>query len=326
MTTSSIQRLSGYEAALEGAAFLLRSDASYLRVGGEDRVDYLHRQTTNDVRLLGPERAVLTILTSPNARIYDVLLLLHEPEAIGVVCLPGHGPATAAYFQSRIFFMDKVAVDDLSGEWAQFDLEGPAAESVLREVGLSEAPTLDGVAAFDLNGQTVRVVGREGLAGTGYCLLAPAASSEAVTAALTEAGASALSLDSYDVLRVEAGLPGPGELTEDYTPLETGLARAISDTKGCYTGQEVLARQLTYDKVTRSLAGLRLDAPVAVGAQVMAGDKSAGSVTSAVESPRYGPIALAVLKRDHTEAGTALTIAGEGGEVGAQVAALPFGT
>jgi folate-binding protein YgfZ len=195
---------------------------------------------------------------------------------------------------------------------------------VLRDVGLAEVPALDGVASFDLNGLPGRVIGREGLAGVGYRLLATASSSEAIATALADAGASSLTIESYDVLRVEAGLPGIGELTEDYTPLETNLARAVSDTKGCYTGQEVIARQITYDKVTKRLVGLRLDAPVSVGAQVSGEGKSVGSVTSAIASPRYGPIALAIVKREHAEEGTDLMVSNESGEVSAQVASLPF--
>jgi folate-binding protein YgfZ len=102
-------------------------------------------------------------------------------------------------------------------------------------------------------------------------------------------------------MRVEAGLPAAGaELSEDYTPLEAGLAAAISSTKGCYTGQEVLARQITYDKVTQHLCGLRLTRRAQPGGRVWAPDGSpVGRVTSAATSPRFGEIALAVVKRPH---------------------------
>lgn len=324
MTTPPVECLAGYEAALESAVFVARTDAHYLSISGEDRVDFLHRQTTNDIGLLGPERAVVTVLTSPNARIYDALLLVEEPEAIGVVTLPGRGPATAAFLQSRIFFMDKVAVSDDSSEWAQFDLEGPQAGNVLADLGLAQAPGLDGVASIELDGAAVRVIGREGLAGAGYRMLVPVADSERLTNALVERGVPPLSLEAYDVLRVEAGLPGPGELTEDYTPLEINLARTISETKGCYTGQEVIARQITYDKVTKTLVGLRLEASVTVGAQTNADGKAVGTVTSAVQSPRYGPIALAVVRRGHTDVGTRLTVEQDGQTIASEVASLPF--
>jgi folate-binding protein YgfZ len=160
----------------------------------------------------------------------------------------------------------------------------------------------------------------------GYRLLAPASASDALADALKDAGASSLSPESYESLRVEAGLPGPDELTEDYTPLEANLSRAVSSTKGCYTGQEIIARQVTYDKVTKRMVGLRLDAPVTAGAQVTVEGKSAGTVTSVTHSPRYGSIALAVLKRPHDEPDTTLVVSNPDGDVSARVAMLPFGS
>ena len=325
MALTSTSTYPGYDATLEGVTLFPRPDANSLRISGEDRLDYLQRQTTNDLNLLAPERALLTVLTSPTARILDVFLLVAEPETIGVITLPGRGQASARFLQGRIFFMDKVAVADVSAEFAQLDLEGPDVAASLRRAGLAKAPALDEVVSAHIDGVGVRVIGRKGLVGSGYRLLAPAAASETLTEALTDAGASLLAVESYELLRVEAGLPGHHELTEDYTPLEANLRTAVSDSKGCYTGQEVIARQLTYDKVTRRLVGLRLDAPVTLGAKVMAGGKSIGSVTSAVQSPRYGPIALAFVKRRHNEPGSAVTVSGEeDSSTDAEVSPLPF--
>src|SRR5690606_39681801 len=115
-----------------------------------------------------------------------------------------------------------------------------------------------------------------------------------------DAGAVPLGEEAYDVLRVEAGLPASGtELTEDFTPLETGLAYTVSTSKGCYTGQEVLARQINYDKVSRQLVGLRLKEPAPAGSAVRAEGRPAGTVTSVVLSPEHGWIALAVVRRPH---------------------------
>jgi folate-binding protein YgfZ len=139
-------------------------------------------------------------------------------------------------------------------------------------------------------------------------------------------GAAALDGVDYESLRVEAGLPAAGhELTETYTPLETGLEAAISDNKGCYTGQEIIARQITYDKVTQHLCGLRLSQPASPGARIWAEEKLAGQVTSITASPRYGPLALAIIKRPYFEPGTAVLV-GETIEsaIQAQVQALPF--
>ncbi len=317
--------LPGYEAAHRHAAFFVQPDAGYLRIGGDDRAAFLQRQTTNDVNLLGPERAVVTVLTSPTARILDVFLLLQEPDAIGVVTLPGRGATTGRYLRSRIFFMDRVTVTDASPTVAQVDLDGPGAGAILHAMGMAQAPVPDQVVSTVISGMPVRVIGRQGLTGLGYRLLVPVNALETVAQALEDGGLAPLTAESYETLRIEAGLPGPrSELTEEYTPLEVNLRDAISDRKGCYTGQEVIARQLTYDKVTRRLVGLRLETPVAAGGQILAEDRPVGVVTSAAVSPRLGPIALAVIRRPYDQPGTAVIVAGETSSVRAAVTSLPF--
>ena len=125
-------------------------------------------------------------------------------------------------------------------------------------------------------------------------------------------------------MRVESGSPGAGhELTEAYTPLEVHLNYAISDKKGCYTGQEVIARQINFDKITRHLVGLTLESTTEEGTSLVSGSTPAGTVTSTVISPRFGPIALAVVKRPFDKPGTILTVEG-GDQAKARVTALPF--
>ena len=325
MTSAVSMNFPGYEAAHRHAAFFIQSDAGYLHIGGEDQVAFLQRQTTNDVRLLSPERAIVTVLTSPTARILDVFLLLKEIDTIGVITLPGRGSATGRYLRGRIFFMDRVTVTDASSTIAQIDLEGPGAGAVLRMLGVAQPPILDQVLQAIISEVPTRVIGRKGLLGPGYRLLVPTEALEVVIRALEGNGAAPLTLESYETLRIEAGRPGPqNELTEEYTPLEVNLGDAISDRKGCYTGQEIIARQLTYDKVTRHLVGLRPETPIAAGDQVLAEEKPIGIVTSAAISPRFGPIALAVIKRPYDQPNTAVMITGETSSARAKVVSLPF--
>ena len=128
------------------------------------------------------------------------------------------------------------------------------------------------------------------------------------------------------MLRVEAGKSGAQhELTGEYTPLETGLESTISTTKGCYTGQEVIARQITYDKITQRLTGLRLQQPAQPGERVWAQDKPVGAVTSAALSPRFGAIALGVLRKPHFEPGSDLAVGSDAGSaLPALSVTLPF--
>ncbi len=328
MTLTAAQT-TAYTAAHRSAAAYRVPAPGWLRIAGEGRRDFVQRQTTNDVRTLMPGRALLTALTGPTARLLDVWWLLIEgtedagqPEVLAVIPLPGQAAQTAAYLRSRIFFMDKVTLTDASAEFAQWQIIGPGAGELLRGLGFAAQPDSDAMIAHE----SLRAIGPSPLIAPGTLLIAPAAEAEALAARLADWGALSLDAAAYEVLRVEAGIPAAGhELTADYTPLETNLDAAISGTKGCYTGQEVIARQVNFDKVTRRLCGLRTDRPVAPGAAVSVEGRTVGAVTSAVESPRFGPLALAVIRRPHHAPGVRVQIdLGDGRLAGGEVAALPF--
>ncbi len=319
--------LSGYDAALTGAAFYHVPAPGLLRIAGKDRLDFVQRQTTNDARALTTDRALLTVLTAPTARILDVWRLLVAPgeEALEAITLPGRGALTAQYLARRIFFMDKVTVADASADHAQLEVLGPAAGDCLAGAGIEALPGPGGVVTARLDGAALRLLGPEEAFASGYLALGAPEVIAALAGRLATWGAHLLDSAAYDILRVEAGLPGSaGELTDAYTPLEANLDRAIHSAKGCYTGQEIIARQITYDKITRRLVALRLAKPVAPGAAVTVEGRGAGEVTSAAVSPRFGPLALAVIKRPHFAPGTAISVAVDGGSVAGTVVALPF--
>ncbi|HML21715.1 MAG TPA: glycine cleavage T C-terminal barrel domain-containing protein [Aggregatilinea sp.] len=321
------QQLAGYDAAHRGAAFRRVPEPGIVVVRGQDPQGFIQRQTTNDARMLAPDRSVVTVLTSGTARILDVWRLVPEPDGTGILTLPGRGALTARYLQGRIFFMDKVTVSDDSAAWAQIELIGPETARVLAAFGLAQAPAPDQILTAALGDVSLRIVGQDGSTGQGCLLLVPAAHAEAAITALAQNGAVEMAPDAYAVFRVEQGLPGPDhELTESYTPLEVRLDGTVSLDKGCYTGQEVLARQVNYDKITRRLAGLRLDAEVPVGAAVLADERTVGEVTSIAHSPRLGWLALAVIKRPHFEPGVAVAVRAEGGDIPTVTSALPFPT
>lgn len=289
-----------YTAALQGEVFFTQPQAGCLRFTGDDRLDFLQRQTSNDMRQLGETHSVLTVLVSASARILDVLRTMMQGETITALTLPGHGAATLNYLQRRIFFMDKVVLADATAEVWQIDLEGPGASQALGRLGFADIPGLDDVAWIDHGGGRLAAIGQRGLAGVGFRLVVDTASRATLENSLLDAGATQLSPESWHILRVEAGLPAAGaELSEEYTPLEAGMAYAVSGSKGCYPGQEVLARQITYDKVTQQLVKLELDKPVLTGTRLLVENKPVGVVTSLAISPRFGAIALGVVKRPH---------------------------
>lgn len=309
----------------------LETDAGYLRLEGVTRRDFLQRQTTNDVNLLKPERSLLTVLTGPTARILDVFVLLDEGDGIGILTLPGNGERTARFLRSRIFFNDHVALSDAGAAAVQFDVFGPEAEAALSLAAAAGPEFRDaGTGMVEVNrvielGGGVRVVRMEPSFGLGYRWIAPREAFARIEPRLRQAGLTQVSSDDYASLRVEAGLPSANrELTEEYTPLEAGLRAAVSDHKGCYTGQEIIARQITYDKVTRLLCGLQLSGPAEQGSELSAPDGTpAGRLTSTVESPRFGWIGLGIVRRPYHQLGTALR-AGAVDTGGAVVVGLPF--
>lgn len=314
-----------YQATHAASAYFRIRNAGVLHLSGEDRSTFMQRQTTNDVRELQPGKAVVTVLTSATARILDVLVLIEEDKNILVLTLPGRGAETASFLRSRIFFMDKVEVEEVSSEYALFHLVGPASDRAMEGLGL---PELEGnsnirVSLAGVSTTEVLAIGLHPSLGGGYLLLMLAQAADILEEKLHQAGASPMDEETYRTWQVETGIPSAEtELNEEHTPLEARLEELISDNKGCYTGQEIIARQITYDKVTRRLSGLKLQKPTTEGAPILIDGRNVGTVTSAVVSPRFGPIGLAVLRRPHYEPGAEVWV-GEG-EQPAMVTKLPF--
>lgn len=292
---------------------------------GEDRVQFLQRQSTNDIRSLQPGHSILTVLTSPTARILDVLTLIAKGDHILALTLPGSGESTVRMLRSKIFFMDKVTITDTSSHYLQINVDGTQAAQSLDALGLKYSHEPGEIQETLFENQLIKVIAQTGLFGVGFRLVFPGEILDGLTAALEARGFKRLSHSLYDLLRIEAGLPWAGhELSQEYTPLETNLEHAISPNKGCYTGQEIIARQITYDKVTRSLVGLRLERLADNSDRVFAEGKPIGEITSSTISPEHGPIALAVLKRPYDQPGETVKVQGKESEIQAVTSSLPF--
>jgi len=314
------QTIADYAAVVEGAAVLVRSDAGVLVLGDADRVDFLQRMTTNHVARLRPGQACVTVLTSPTAKIIHVFTVLARADDLLLLPAPGETAALARSLRGRIFFMDKVAVADASARYSRLRVVGAAAEAALRWLGFFTGAA--GPGTGEQQGEAIALAQPE-YDVPGFELLLPSGTGEAWLARLQEAGGVVLAGDApYTARRVELGRPAPGaELTGEYNPLEAGLAWACAENKGCYTGQEIIARQVTYDKVTRTLVGLRTAALVAPGTPVRAEGREVGVVTSSAFSPALGaPVALAILKRRANTPDTPVIV----GEAPGEVVALPF--
>jgi folate-binding protein YgfZ len=320
MMDRTAQTTADYTALVAGAAVLVRPDAGVLVLGDADRVDFLQRMTTNHVAGLRPGQACVTVLTSPTAKIVQVFTVLARADDLLLLPAAGETAALAKALRGQIFFMDKVTVADASARHSRLRVAGPEAEAALRRLGFFAG----GAAAntWEQLAETIALAQPE-YDLPGFELLVPAGESDAWLARLQEAGAVVLAGDAaYAARRVELGRPAHGaELTGEYNPLEAGLAWACAENKGCYTGQEIIARQVTYDKVTRTLVGLRTAVLAAPGAPVSTEGRETGVVTSSAFSPALGaPVALAILKRPANTPGTPVLV----GETPGEVVALPF--
>ena len=309
-----------YRALQQGAVLQPRPAYGMLVLSDADRQDFLHRMTTNEINGLKPGQSTVTILTSPTARTEYVFTVVVRSDDLWLLPAEGEAATLARNLKGKIFFMDAVKVADESEAWARMRLMGKGAGEALATVGIDLQKADDGAWAENDGLVAVKQIRFDV---PGYELLIPVADAEVLAAKLADAGVLPLDETTYQTARIEMGRPISGaELTDAFNPLESGMAWVCSDSKGCYTGQEIIARQVNYDKVTKSLVGLVSSEPLASGDEVLADDRPMGVVTSAAYSPaQEGFIALAVIKRPANQPGTEVVAGG----VSAIVQSLPFG-
>lgn len=323
-----------YDAARRAAIAVDLSARGRVRIGGRDRIDLMQRLSTNDLTGLGPGRGVQSLFLTSKGRIIELFDALAFEDHLELFLASSNAPALVEWIE-RYVFMEDVTAHDITPETSAFGLYGPRAAAALERAGAGVVGLVDrGYRPAVVGGAEVVVGAAEPIAGSGYRVAGHRADSSRVWQALADAGAPIGLRDAgatvLEILRVESGLPAAGhELGEEWNPLEAGLEHAISFTKGCYTGQEVVARLKTYKKVQRSLCGLRLagECIPRPGSPVLAGGDPAGTVTSAVRSPALGTgLALAYVDSEHSAPGTPLTVGGEraGERVEAVVLEPPF--
>ncbi len=334
-----------YYAALNGAALADEGGAGRVFMRGKDRVALLQRLSTNDIARLRPGQGARTVLTTPIGRIIDVLTVHALEDALLIVSSPGQGGPVWAHLKKNIFFNDQVSLEAAGRSHGQLALYGPAAAFLLEQVSGAALSDLRAqhTATIDLAGVPVLVARREPIGGASFTLYLPAEQLDAVRDALVAAGVAPLDAGTLDILRVERGYGAFGrELSQEYIPLETGLLDAVSFTKGCYVGQEIIARMESRGRLAKVLRGLKLTTndegrktnaaegdPLVFGLssfvapmKLEVDGKEAGDLTSVVVSPRFGPIGLAYVRSAHAAPGGSVGIAGA--NVRGEVVELPF--
>ena len=331
-TQHSTTTPAGYDAVRHHAGSFSRADLGRLVVSGRDRASYLQGLLTNDVQALAPGRGCYAAyLTAQGRMIAD--LHVYELGDVMLLTLPLEVKDSVLTKLDQFIFSEDVQLGDVTSTFASRTIVGPeAAAIVARALPGVDATALAALPAHgslrtQFKDQPVIVLRVTDTGEPGFDLLIDASEASALAEAVRSAGAADVESDLLEVLRVEAGVPKfHRDMDEETIPLEAGIeSQAISQTKGCYVGQEVIIRVLHrgHGRVARRLVGLVLDGDrvPASGAPAVADGREIGHVTSAVFSPALSrPIALGYLHRDFTEPGVRVAIDGSN----AVVAVLPF--
>ena len=270
-----------------GVAICDRSGWGLLKITGEDRLRYLHNQSTNDFEKLQPGGGCDTVFVTSTARTLDLATAYVTEDAVLVIVSPNRRQQLLTWLDRFIFPFDKVELNDISADYAVFSLIGEASQ-VLSQL-TSDTISLNNLGEHQLitiADVPVRIGMGSGLATSGYTLIVDRDRAGAVWAKIVEAGAIASGDLLWESLRIQQGRPkSDRELTEDYNPLEAGLWQTISFDKGCYIGQETIARLNTYNGVKQKLWGIKLDRPASPQTAIAIEDKKVGILTSYVDTP-----------------------------------------
>lgn len=326
-----------HAALRQSAGVIDLSLRSRLVLTGEDRVRLLNGQVTNNVKDLPPGRGCHAALVTNKGKMQSDLNIHILPGEILLDFEPGLSPAIADRFNKYII-ADDVQVIDAAPHYGLLSVQGPQAWAAVEKLGIKgakPAQPFDSTSVQDEALGELYCMNLPRLGTTGFDLFAPtnslAALADKLMAAAKQLGGRACGWTALETARIEAGIPRFGvEMDETNLVPETGLEeRAISYTKGCYIGQEVIARLRTYGQVAKALRGLRFadgarELP-RKGDKLFAGEKEVGYVGSAIHSPALAAnIGLGYVRREHNQIGTPLIVRGAGGTVEATIVKLPF--
>ena len=321
MATLTDDLASEYRTLKQGCGLIDRSERGKLALTGTERKSFLAGQVTNDTEGLAPGTGCYAaFLTHKGKMLGDLRVLdVEDGDDVPELLLDTNRATLQALFDlvRRFKIGYDVELHKRTVQRGLLSLAGPGA----RAIAGAEAVPVDEHAhrPGEIAGHPVRLIATD----AGIDVLCEADATDDVRAALITAGATPVSEDAAEILRVESGRPRYGVDVDDSTiPQEAGLnARAVSFTKGCYVGQETVARLFYRGKPNRHLRGLLLSEPVAAGGELRLGEKVVGKLTSSLVSPTLGPIALALVRR---EAAVGDTLEVGGGAATAQVVELPF--
>ncbi len=320
-----------YRAAKQAVALMDRSTLGRIELSGADRFEFLQRMSSNDMRNLTVGDGLQTVLTTPEAKIIELLTIYVQPESLLCISAPQNRVKIFNWLKRNIFFRDKVKPNEVGDRTTQLTLFGPSSDQILRTLFSDFAP----LPSFHSHRHSVDgmdlLVARVPYITGGYDLIASAEDGSHLWDVIMDAGASfslkPMGTTAFNWLRLEAGQPLYGyELSEEYNPLEAHLNHAISFSKGCYTGQEVIARLDTYQKLKQHLTRIRLDelpsAPLSLPIRIENHD--VGTLTSVGQLPdSHDVLGLGYVRAKFYQPGARIVVHSDGGAINGTLAALP---
>ena len=303
--------LDQYAAAHTSAVIADRSSRGAVVVTGSDRRSFLHALLTNDIASLAPGKGTYAAYLTPQGRMICDMRVVETGAGV-ILGVERDVAAPLAERLDRLIFSEDVQVRNATDEFRELGICGPTAARLLDAA--AGIPALALITEYDAITSPSVVVRDDTYGLAGFDMYLSPARAETVQRELIATGAVPASAATLEALRIEAGRPRFGiDMSTDTIPLEAGIEdRAISFTKGCYVGQEVIVRVMHrgHGRVARRLVRLVVHGPMpAANDDVLSGDAKVGEITSAAESPKAGgPLAFAYVQRDHVAPGTELTV------------------
>jgi len=325
-----------YNSLWMGTGLKLISEKGIIELRGADALDYLHRISTNSLKDLEKNFYTTTIFTNEKGRVIDRVGVINAGDALILLGSPQNQVKTSGWIRKYII-QDDVSVNDYDGRYVFFSLEGPQADSFIRilvgnDINKIEINQCREFFVEDIHLFILKL--KDAFDNFKYIVFAsPAYAKKMIQFMLENKGVFDFSLvqdDVYDVYRVECGIPkAPNELNDFYNPLELNLANDVCFSKGCYVGQEVIARLQTYDKVQNTLCGVVFNEPINdINAEFTLydrNDEACGDVTSIVINPVTNKtIGLAVVKRSCFANGAKLKAGSKNCSTYVELTKLPF--
>ncbi|NDJ87310.1 MAG: folate-binding protein YgfZ [Chloroflexi bacterium] len=274
-----------YQQAHNHAVWTDESSRGRLLLSDRDRLDLIHRLSTNDVLSVQVGQGTATIFTTAVGRIIDKVVVLNRGETTFLITGQGRQETIENWLKRNVFWNDRLAIENVAARFMQIGIFGPKSTEVLAEwwPQVSRCAVYQFIETTDPDKQQPVILVRvPDIAGGGFWLIASPEFIGEFKQALTERDVTEIPSSAYDALRIEAGLAASGhELTGDYIPLEVGQWDAVSFNKGCYTGQEIIARMESRGKLAKMMVQITFDAEVQAGDTLTTIEgKPAGQITS----------------------------------------------